>query len=77
MNSIGNEISSIVSSGTGLGHTVTRRSIDTGEERSENKELRVIKKLDDERKKVPVVYNSKGKIIEEEYSKGYLFNAEA
>ncbi len=56
--------SSIIESGTGIGHTLTGRSLDTGKERTENKDFRIIKKLEDERKKVQPVYNAKGEIIE-------------
>jgi len=56
--------SSIIASGTGIGHTLTRRSLDSGKERPENKEFRIIKKLEDERKKVQPIYNVKEKIIE-------------
>lgn len=58
------EIASINAPQTGYCHNLIRRSLDAGKERPENKELRIIKKLKEEREKVQPVYNSKGKLIE-------------
>ncbi len=49
---------------TGYCHNLIRRSLDAGKERLENKEFKIIKKLEEEREKVQSVYNAKGEIIE-------------
>jgi len=55
--------SSIIASGTGIGHTLTRRSLDAGKKTSETEEIIVKKNLEDERKKVQPIYNIRGKIV--------------
>ena len=48
----------------GLAHDSIRRMNDAGKETQEAREIRVQKALEEERKKVAPVYDSKGKIIE-------------
>ena len=57
------KISSILAPQTGYCHNLIRRTIDAGKERPEIKEIRFKEALDNERKKVQSIYNSKGKII--------------
>ncbi len=58
------EIGSMVVQMTGHGHTILRHSLDAGKPAPEAEEIRVQKALEDERKKVQPIYNSKGEIIE-------------
>ena len=53
-----------IASGTGYCHNLIRRTMDAGKERTETKEIRIKKILEEERKKIQSVYNSKGQIIE-------------
>ena len=54
----------ITASGTGIGHTIIRRSLDAGKPTPESKEVKEEKSLEEERKKVLPIYGSQGKIIE-------------
>ena len=62
---------------TGFGHTLTRKTLDAGRETKETREIRVQKVLEDARKKVPPVYDSKGKLVEYDNSGRHLINVKA
>jgi hypothetical protein len=49
---------------TGYFYEPIKKSLDAGEERAENKESRIINKLEEKRKRVIEVYNAKGQLIE-------------
>ncbi|HUS48951.1 MAG TPA: hypothetical protein VMZ91_02200 [Candidatus Paceibacterota bacterium] len=61
----------------GFGHNLIRRTLDAGKETQEAREVRVQKALEDARKKVPPVYNSKGKLVEYNNDGRHLINVKA
>ncbi len=64
--------SSIVASNTGIEHTIIRRSLDAGKEIPENKEIKIIRKLEYERKRIQPTYDSRGQVIEYDDSGRHL-----